>query len=81
MTDTSPEIQLMINEIYKRKSGEDKLLMALDMCDTAREIVISSLKAGITDKEIRKKLFLRFYGNDFNEFERKKILARIDEHL
>ncbi len=60
MKDTSFEIQKKIDEIYKNKSGEEKLLIALSMFETARELVISSLPNNLSDKELRKALFLRF---------------------
>ena len=72
MTDTTLEIQNKLNEIYKNKSGEEKLLIALKMFETARDIVLSSLPENLSDTQIRKELFLRFYGNDFNESLKRK---------
>jgi len=75
MNDTAPEVQDKIDYIYKNKSGEEKLLIALSMFETAREIVISSLPNNLTERELRKALFLRFYGNDFSVNEKEKILS------
>ncbi len=75
MNDTIPEIQDKIDGIYKNKTGEEKLLIALSMFETAREIVISSLPNNLTERELRKALFLRFYGNDFSVNEKEKILS------
>ncbi|TDJ54166.1 MAG: hypothetical protein E2O46_04965 [Ignavibacteria bacterium] len=75
MNDTIPEIQDKIDDIYKNKTGEEKLLIALSMFETAREIVISSLPNNLTERELRKALFLRFYGNDFSVNEKEKILS------
>ncbi|MCZ6702655.1 MAG: hypothetical protein O6940_06395 [Ignavibacteria bacterium] len=77
MKDTSFEIQKKIDEIYKNKSGEEKLLIALSMFETARELVISSLPNNLSERELRKALFLRFYGNDFNVNEKEKILTNL----
>ena len=77
MKDTSFEIQKKIDEIYKNKSGEEKLLIALSMFETARELVISSLPNNLSDKELRKALFLRFYENDFSVNEKEKILTNL----
>jgi hypothetical protein len=77
MNDTSPVIQNKLNEIYRNKSGEEKLLIALKMFETARDIVLSSLPENLSDTEIRKELFLRFYGNDFNESIKAEILSRL----
>ncbi len=75
MKDTSFEIQDKIDDIYKNKSGDKKLLIALSMFETARELVISSLPNNLSDKELRKALFLRFYGNDFSVNEKEKIIS------
>jgi hypothetical protein len=74
MNDTSPEIQKKLNEIYKNKSGEEKLLIALKMFETARSIVLSSLPGNLSEDEIRRELFLRFYGNEFDDLSKEKIL-------
>lgn len=76
MIDTSPEIQNKLDQIYKNKSGEEKLLIALKMFETARDIVISSLPKNLSDKEIRKELLLRFYGNEFDNKTKTEILSR-----
>lgn len=77
MNDTSPEIQKKIEEIYKNKSGEEKLLIALSMFETARELVIASLPKELSEKERRRELFLRFYGNDFSQSEKEKIIKSL----
>ena len=77
MNDTSPEIKEKIKEIYKNMSGEKKLLIALSMFETARELVIASLPKELSEKERRKELFLRFYGNDFDQEEKEKIIKSI----
>lgn len=75
MSDTSKSVKNKIDEIYLKKTGEEKLLMALRMFETAREFVISSLPNNLSDKELRKALFLRFYGNDFSVNEKEKFLS------
>ncbi len=77
MNDTAPEIQDKIDDIYKNKTGEEKLLIALSMFETARELVISSFPKNLSEKELRKALFLRFYGNDFSVDEKAKILSNL----
>jgi len=77
MNDTAPEIQDKIDDIYKNKTGEEKLLIALSMFETARELVISSLPKNLSERELRKALFLRFYGNDFSINEKEKILSNL----
>lgn len=77
MSDTTFEIENKLNQIYLSKSGEEKLLIALKMFETARDIVLSSLPKNLSDNELRKELFLRFYGNEFDELTKEKILERL----
>ena len=76
MVDTIPAIERELNRIYLSKSGEEKLLIALKMFETARTIVLSSLPSNLSESEIKKELFLRFYGKEFDINVRTKILSR-----
>ncbi|MCC7093234.1 MAG: hypothetical protein IT277_03480 [Ignavibacteriaceae bacterium] len=67
----------MINQIYLKKTGEEKILIALKMFETARDIVISSLPKDLSDKELKKELFLRFYGDEFDDIIQEKIYRRL----
>ncbi len=75
MNDTSPWAKKIQDELFAKLSGEERLLMGLEMFETARKIVLSSFPPNLTEDEIRKRLFLRFYENDFSEEEKEKILA------
>jgi hypothetical protein len=77
MTDTSFEIENKISHYYHSKTGEEKLLIALKMFETARSIVLSSFSPNLSDEEIRSKLFLRFYEGDFDDFTKEKILRKL----
>jgi len=77
MLDSLPEIEKKLNGIYLNKSGEEKLLIALKMFETARDIVLSSLPKNLSNKELRKVLFLRFYGNEFDDSTKGEILQRL----
>lgn len=77
MNDTSPRIEEMINQVYLKKTGEEKILIALKMFETARDIVISSLPNDLSDKELKKELFLRFYGDEFDDVIQEKIYRRL----
>jgi hypothetical protein len=57
---------------------EQRIEIMLSMCETARQIVLSSLPKGLSKKERNKQLFLRFYADDFSEEEKKKILEHIE---
>ena len=77
MNDTSPWAKKIQDELFAKLSGEERLLMGLEMFETARKIVLSSFPPNLSEDEIRKRLFLRFYENDFTEEEKKRILANL----
>ena len=62
------------------KSGEERLLMGCSMYDTAKKIVCSAIynsRPGITDAEIKREIFLRFYGLEFSQAERDKFFSAL----
>ncbi len=79
MKDTDRDIERKYRELMAKKSGEERLKMGFDMFRFASKFIISSLREkGVEDKDLRKHVFLRVYGNDFSEEEKKKIIARLD---
>jgi hypothetical protein len=59
------------------RSAEERLKMACSMGATARALVRASVLARdphATPAAVRRQLFLRFYGNDFDAPERERIL-------
>ena len=80
MNDTNPEIAARYRNMIMRKSGEERMLIGCSMYDTAKKIILSAIRnnhPGITDDEIKREIFLRFYGPEFNPEERKKLLSEI----
>ena len=76
--DTSEEMQKRYHALLMRRSGEERLKMGCSMFDAAKEIVKSSLlneNPGLTARELKEKIFLRFYGLDFSESQKQKIIA------
>ena len=63
MHDTSPEIEAFLTARYAALSGPQRLLMALEMFETARQVVLSSLDPSLDEQERRRELFRRFYGD------------------
>ena len=62
MNDTTPEIEKMVRDRYMQMTGEERFLIGIQMFDTAREIVLSSLPKDLPEKEKRRQLCERFYG-------------------
>ena len=63
MNDTSTEIEAFLTARYAALSGPQRLLMALEMFETARQVVLSSLDPSLDEQERRRELFRRFYGD------------------
>ncbi|HHT9111224.1 MAG TPA: hypothetical protein ACFYDZ_08730 [Candidatus Brocadiaceae bacterium] len=80
MNDTDPIMETRFLEMMMKKSGQERLKMGFSMFDMARRQVIASIKAKNPNadiKEIRREIFLRFYGQDFSPEEREKILRHL----
>lgn len=80
MNDTPPEVESFFNELMMKKTGEERLRMGFSMFDMARKQVLASIlnqNPNADPREIRRELFLRFYGQDFTPEECEKILSQI----
>ena len=64
MNDSSPEIEALLRLRYSAMSGSERALMALQMFETAQQIVLSSLDPGLGERERRRELCRRFYGDE-----------------
>ena len=81
MKDTSPEMDARYQDMLMQRSGEERLMMGCAMRETARALVEASIREQdpqATLETIRKGLFLRFYGHEFDADSRTKILAAIE---
>lgn len=63
MNDTAPEIAKNVRERYMQMDGEQRLMIGMQMFETAR-IVLSSLPQGISEYEKRRLLCERFYNKE-----------------
>lgn len=62
MTDTTPEAAQLVRELCARKTGIERLRMGASMFETARALVLASLPPGLPERELRRRLCARFYG-------------------
>ncbi len=79
MNDTHPEIAARFRNLMRAKSNEQRLLMGCSMFDAAKQIAQSAVysqRPSITPEEMRKEIFLRFYGKEFSKADREKILLK-----
>lgn len=73
MNDTSKAVEDLFRSRLMELSGEERLRMGDEMHASARQIALASLPGGISEKERRRRLFLRFYSRDFDQASREKI--------
>jgi len=80
MFDTHPDVAIRFRDLMMSKTGQERLLMGCSMYDTAKQIVRSAIynsRPGITDVEMKKEIFLRFYGKEFSRADREKFLSAL----
>ena len=83
MRDTPPEITEKMNEMINKKSPEGRLRMGASMHATSKFLIIRAIKEenpDISEVDLKKEVFLRFYGSDFDPETREKILKHIEKN-
>lgn len=81
MNDTATEIDERFRAMLLARTGEERLIMGCAMRETARALVEASLlqqDPHANGEALRKGLFLRFYGHEFDAKTRANILAVIE---
>jgi hypothetical protein len=81
MDDTDKHSDKVIKETVMSFSGEKRLLLAAKSHEAARDLVRASLSKDLTDEEIRRELFLRFYKNDFSSDEIRMIIEKLKTNI
>ena len=83
MKDTSKNIEIKYREMLMSLTPEERLKMASRMFDTARKLVIAGIlkkNKHLSPSQLRIQIFLRFYGKDFSDKEKTKIIDKIAKH-
>ena len=65
-----------------QRSGEERLKTGCSMYATARALVEASIREldpHVSPRSLRKAVFLRFYGHEFEPVLREKILMAIEQ--
>ncbi len=81
MKDTTPEIERKYQEMLLQRSGVERLKMGCSMHATAQALVRASVlekNPQASPATLRRALFLRFYGHEFDAETREKILFALD---
>ena len=82
MKDTSDATESKYRNMLLERSGEERLKMGCSMHATAQALVrASALQAepSASPAALKKVLFLRFYGQDFDAATRKRILRALEK--
>ncbi|MFC2049226.1 hypothetical protein ACFLR2_01010, partial [Chlamydiota bacterium] len=77
MRDTSPAMEEKMFEMIRQKTPYERALMGASMFETSKKLIISGIlqdNPDISPAELRKELFLKFYGNDFTPKQSEKII-------
>jgi hypothetical protein len=78
VTDTPPEVMRQYHAMLLARSPADRLKMGCSMSATARALARASVLGQdphASPAALRRALFLRFYGHEFDATERERILA------
>jgi hypothetical protein len=80
MNDTPSAVLAVFTALLMQRSEGERALMAFEMFDMARALMTADIRAhhpGITERELRARIFERTYGREFGEAERSRIVRRI----
>jgi hypothetical protein len=80
MNDTSPAMERMITERYRRMSLAERVRIASAMFEAARSIVESSLPPGLTHTERRLAFARRLYAGELPEAALRAYAAGTEDH-
>lgn len=78
MTDTTREIEEMQNELWMRKTPQERARFASAMFAAGRKAVIASLSKNLSKTETIKQLYFRTYGENLPKIFSKINICRID---
>ena len=82
MKDTPPEVEAVYRKMLMARSPVERLAMATGMFEAAKKLALAGLRAqygGLSPADLREKLFLRFYGDEYSEEEKARIVKAIRE--
>jgi hypothetical protein len=77
MTDTDPQTEAFYARLLMERTPEDRFLMGIRMCESARATVLASLPATGRESERKAALLRRYYGSDFSAAELAAIEAAL----
>lgn len=67
LNDTSKEIEEMQNELWMNRTTQERAEFMFGMFATARRLMINSLSKDLSEKELKKQIYYRTYGEPLPE--------------
>lgn len=79
MNQEAMDSERMYEDMLMARSGAERVRMACDMFNAARTLVVAGMPPDEARdwKAVRRYVFLAFYGNDFTDAQREKILTHL----
>ncbi|MBM3235295.1 hypothetical protein FJZ31_03240 [Candidatus Poribacteria bacterium] len=80
MNDTNPHLEKIYSDMMRSKSGAEKLKMGCSMFSTSKALIAAGIRhrqPGISDIDLKVAVFLKLYGDDFDEEQKQKIIAHL----
>jgi len=62
LKDTTPEMELLHNKLWMSRTVDERAEFMFGMFALARRTIIESLPSGLSDREFKKQLYFRTYG-------------------
>lgn len=62
LIDTTREIEEMQNELWMKRTTRERAEFMFGMFATARQMIIASLPKDLSERELKKQLYYRTYG-------------------
>ncbi|HEV8052602.1 MAG TPA: hypothetical protein VGP47_08905 [Parachlamydiaceae bacterium] len=82
MHDTSSAMEEKMRELIRAKTPLERLEMGCSMYETSRYLIQRSILEGnpsISENDLRKELFLKFYSSDFSPEESERIAKHLQK--
>ena len=81
MDDTSLLMKQKMQQLIQAKSPEQRLMMGCTMFDFSKQLVTRAIlidNPNLNLSQLRAEVFLKFYGNDFTDKDKQKIVHHLN---
>ena len=74
MGNKTNKVDKLYKKMLREKSGEERMMMGFSMFQFSTKILLSSLKEKSPAGDLKKNIFTRLYGNDFDDKKKEEII-------